>query len=67
MDQSGLYAMEDAIMDLKGQNIQVVFVNLYGQPLDFAKSVSMVTDLVPYDLCFDNFQDCTKWIEKEVV
>ena len=67
MDQSGLYAMEDAIMDLKEQNIKVAFVNLHGQPLDIAESVRMVPDLIPYDLCFDNFQDCATWIEKEVV
>ena len=34
VDQSGLYAMEDAIFDLQGQNIEVIFTGLHGQPRD---------------------------------
>ncbi len=34
VDQSGLYAKEDAIMDLQAQGIKVVFTHLHGQPKD---------------------------------
>ena len=34
VDQSGLYAMEDAILDLTSEGVTVVFTDIHGQPLD---------------------------------
>lgn len=67
MDQSGLYALEDAILDLKELDVQLLFVNLQGQPLEFAEMVRMVPDLIPYELCFDSFKECGKWIEEQLL
>ena len=64
MDQSGLYAMEDAIMDLQHQGIKVVFTDVKGQPLDVMERFNLIPGLVEREYCFENFRDCSDWLEK---
>ena len=47
IDQSGLYALEDAILELYDKNVTVVFTGLREQPLDKLKSIDIIPDLVP--------------------
>ena len=63
VDQSGLYAMEDAIMDLQGQNIKVVFTDIHGQPLDMFEAFNLIPGLVKHKYCFENFQACSVWLK----
>ena len=63
VDQSGLYAMEDAIMDLQKQGILVVYTDLHGQPRDMFESINLVPGLVPRSYCFENFSKCVMWLE----
>jgi len=63
VDQSGLYAMEEAILELRQLDIAVVFTNLHGQPLDMFKRINLVPGLVPEEHSFPDFQACTKWLE----
>lgn len=62
IDQSGLYAMEDAIMDLQRKNIAVVFTGLHGQPEDMIRRINLVPGLVPDQYIFETFEDCTHWL-----
>lgn len=64
VDQSGLYAMEDAVMDLQAQDIKVVFTNLHGQPKDMFERFNLVPGLVEHEFCFPSFEDASKWLEK---
>jgi SulP family sulfate permease len=66
VDQSGLYAMEDAIMDLQSQNIKVAFIDLHGQPKDMFESFNLVPGLVPKEYCFTDFQGCAQWLEEQL-
>jgi len=63
MDQSGLYAMEDAIQDLQAEGIKVAFTDLHGQPKDMFESFNLVPGLVEDDFCFDDFPSCLVWLE----
>lgn len=63
IDQTGLYAMEDALMNLSEQGIQVVFTGLRGQPLEMLKSINIVPDLVPESDSFSSFSDCMTWLD----
>lgn len=63
VDQSGLYAMEEAILELRQLDIAVVFTNLHGQPLDMFKRINLVPGLVPNEHSFPDFQSCTEWLE----
>jgi len=64
VDQSGLYAMEDAIMDLQALGITVVFTGLHGQPEYMFERVSLVPGLVDKAFCFKTFGDCSVWLER---
>ncbi len=66
MDQSGLYAMEDMLLDLKKHNIDVLFVQLLSQPRYMMERIDIIPDFVGEDHIFDNFPDCMRWIEANV-
>ncbi|MDO1500415.1 SulP family inorganic anion transporter [Winogradskyella maritima] len=57
MDQSGLYALEDVIFDLREQDIEVLIVGLKEQPRDMLESVEIIPDLVPEEDVFEDFDD----------
>ena len=67
VDQSGLYAMENAILDLHDEDIKVVFTNLHGQPLEMFKTFDIIPDLILSEYCFNDFKECSEWLEKNFV
>lgn len=64
IDQSGLYAMEEAIHDLQNQSVAVVFTGLKDQPYDMLKRINLVPGLVPHEHCFNTFTECAIWLKK---
>ncbi|MEM1323775.1 MAG: sodium-independent anion transporter [Bacteroidota bacterium] len=42
VDQSGLYAMEDAILDMQAQGIKVIFTDVHGQPRDLFERFDLI-------------------------
>ncbi len=65
VDQSGLYAMETAVMDLQKQGITVVFTNLTGQPLELFRRFNLVPGLVEEKYLFEDFDKCSDWLEDQ--
>ncbi len=63
VDQSGLYAMEEAIQDLQALEIAVVFTGLHGQPADMFERINLVPGLISKEYCFKTFDDCARWLE----
>ncbi|WP_418603727.1 SulP family inorganic anion transporter [Hwangdonia sp.] len=66
MDQSGLYAMEDMLQDLKKKNIEVLFVGLLKQPRYMMVRIDIIPDFIPEAHIFPKFEDCVKWIKQNV-
>jgi SulP family sulfate permease len=66
IDQSGLYAIEEALLYLEQKNIHVLIVDLQNQPLYLLQSIDIVPDLIPEEHLFKNFNDCTDWIKNNV-
>jgi len=66
IDQSGLYAIEDALLGLEKKNIHSLIVDIQNQPLYLLESIDIIPDLVPKEHLFDNFNDCTDWIKNNV-
>jgi len=66
MDQSGLYAMEDVLVDLRKQNINVLFVNLLKQPRYMMERIDIIPDLIPKEHIFKDFDECLKWVKTNV-
>ncbi len=66
MDQSGLYAMEDVLVDLVKSGKKVLLVNTIKQPRYMLERIDVIPDLIPTDQLFDNFNDCLAWIKKNI-
>jgi SulP family sulfate permease len=66
MDQSGLYAMEDILVDLVKQGKKVLFVNALEQPKYMMERIDIIPDLVPPEQIFKSFKDCLTWIKQNV-
>lgn len=66
IDQSGLYAVEEALLFLEQKDIHVLIVGLQNQPLYLMESIDIVPDLIPEEHLFKNFNDCTNWIKSNV-
>ena len=66
MDQSGLYAMEDMLLELKNKNIKVLFVNVLKQPKYMMERIGIIPDFIPTDHIFKNFDSCALWIKENV-
>lgn len=54
IDQSGLYALENAVLDLEQRGIQVLLTALQEQPKDKLISIDIVPDLISEAHIFDN-------------
>jgi len=66
MDQSGLYAMEDMLQDLKTKNVEVLFVNLLEQPRYMMERIDIIPDFIPKEHIFKSFDECTSWIKQNI-
>lgn len=67
IDQSGLYAMEDVLVDLASRGVKVLFVNVLKQPQYMLERIDIIPDLVPNEQIFTSFNDCTKWIKENKI
>ncbi len=63
IDQSGMYAIEDAILQLQEKNITVIITGLQEQPLDMLKRIKLIPNLIPYDYLFKDFPTAIKTLE----
>jgi len=66
MDQSGLYAMEDMLQDLKSKGVDVLFVNLLKQPRYMMERIDIIPDFIPEEHIFNSFDDCASWVKQNI-
>ncbi len=66
MDQSGLYAMEDMLQDLKTKNVEVLFVNLLKQPRYMMERIDIIPDFIPKEHIFKSFDECVTWVKQNI-
>ncbi|MGV6828337.1 MAG: SulP family inorganic anion transporter [Flavobacteriales bacterium] len=64
IDQSGLYALEDALVDLVKDGKKILLVNILEQPRYLLERIDIIPDLVPKEQLFKTFDECTKWLIK---
>ncbi len=67
IDQSGLYAMEDAILDLRRKGALVLITGLHPQPYDMFRTIGIVPDLLPENQLFDEFEQSIVWLKQKLV
>ena len=66
MDQSGLYAMEDVLFDLRKQGAKVLLTGILEQPRLLMERIDIIPDLVKEDYIFSDFNECLHWIKENV-
>ena len=66
MDQSGLYAMEDLLIELINKEKTICFVKINEQPKYMLERVDIIPDLIPPSQIFNTFEECLSWIKANV-
>ena len=63
IDQSGLYALENAVMDLHKKNIDVLLTAIQKQPKDKLNSLNLVPELIPKEHLFTDINVAFEYLE----
>lgn len=66
IDQSGLYALEDMLIDLEKNGITVLLVDLLKQPRYMMERIDIIPDLISEEHIFTNFNECLAWIKSNI-
>ena len=66
VDQSGIYALENAILDLALRDIKVVITGLQEQPKDLLTSIDIIPNLVPEEQLFNHIDGSFEWVRDHV-
>ena len=66
MDQTGLYAMEDMLLELKTNHVEVLFVGLLKQPRYIMERINIIPAIIPNEYIFKDFETCLQWVKKNV-
>ncbi len=64
IDQSGMYAIEDAVLALKQKGINVIFTGIQKQPKAMLENIGLIPELVPYESIYDDFYDAVKALKE---
>ena len=67
MDQTGLYAMEDVLIDLVKTERKVILTGLHDQPRYMMERVNIIPDLISNEMIFTRFKDGVKAIKSMMV
>lgn len=66
IDQSGLYALEDAILTLRQRDVIVLLTGVQSQPNDMLRKINIVPDLIPEECLCQGTDLCMKWLAREL-
>ena len=66
MDQSGLYVMEEILIDLVNEGKTVLFVNTLKQPKYMMERIDIIPDLIPKEHLFSDFNASMAWIKENI-
>lgn len=65
IDQSGLFALEDVLLDLYQKEIEILMVGIQSQPKYLMKMIGIIGELIPEERIFDRFANCREFIIEE--
>jgi SulP family sulfate permease len=66
MDQTGLYVMEEVLIDLVNEGKTVLLVDTIEQPRYMMERIDIIPDLIPKEQLFESFNDCMVWIKENI-
>ena len=65
IDQSGLFVLEDSLIELASKNKTILLVGVLEQPKYLLEKIDIIPDLVAENQLFEKFDDCIKWIKEK--
>jgi len=66
IDQSGLYAMENAILELKQRAVIVLLIDIDEQPCDKLKSIDIIPDLISEEHIFKTIDEGFSYLKTKL-
>jgi len=63
IDQSGMYAIEDAVMALQEKKILVLITEIQEQPKDMLRQIGVIPGLIVEEHLYKDFMQCVKALE----
>lgn len=66
IDQSGLYTLEDAVLNLTHSGKTVLMTGLQSQCEDMLRRIKLIPNLVPEEQIFESFSDCKTWLRENL-
>ncbi len=63
IDQSGLYSLEDTILQLTAEGKSVLITGLKEQPADMLERIELIPNLVPESQVFDTLDESLNWLK----
>lgn len=66
LDQSGLYVLEDMLVDLEKNDIHVLLVDVLEQPRYLMERIDIIPDLIPEEHIFHTFDECITWVKGHI-
>ena len=66
IDQSGLFTLEDVILELERNNIQVLLVGVNVQPKARMEGIDIIPNLISEEHIFEDFDACLRYIKSNV-
>jgi SulP family sulfate permease len=67
MDQSGLYVMEEVLIDLVNEGKKVLLVNTLEQPKYMLERIDIIPDLIPKEHLFIDFKSSMVWVKENMI
>ncbi|MDG2446321.1 MAG: SulP family inorganic anion transporter [Flavobacteriaceae bacterium] len=67
MDQTGLYVMEEILIDLVNAGKTVLLVDIIEQPRYMMERIDIIPDLITKEHIFEDFKKCLSWIKKHQI
>ncbi|CAL2092757.1 SulP family inorganic anion transporter [Tenacibaculum sp. 190524A02b] len=66
IDQSGLFTLEDILIDLEKSGVRALFVDVLEQPNYMMERIGIIPDLIPNERIFKTFSECLEWVKQNI-
>ena len=62
IDQSGMYAIEDAVLDLEKRGIEVFITGIQKQPQDMLRRIKLIPEVIEEESLFQDFETFKRFV-----
>jgi SulP family sulfate permease len=66
IDQSGLFALEDVILDLDKKDIKIIMTGIQSQPIQLMKTIGILGELIPEERVFKSLADSKSFLIDQI-